>query len=118
MNIRRKKILESLVAFECDIESIRIELSEFPWDFDDELVIIKRMHVIRVMWMYLNNLISDKDIEKWANVVESRDDIGYDASSKHNIKKVVFELANPLLAYKLTPETARQIIRKMDVTIP
>jgi hypothetical protein len=36
-----------------------------------------------------------RDLERWANAIEGRDDIGLDTDAADALKEAIFELANP-----------------------
>jgi hypothetical protein len=62
-----------------------------------------------VLKSYLNGDISELDVELWANLVESREDI----SATPIVRQAIFELANPDLEGKLTHETAERLIGRL-----
>lgn len=47
----------------------------------------------------MDNEISIKELNEWANVIEMRDDIGFE---DEEVKQLIFELANPEINEELT----------------
>ncbi len=60
------------------------------------------------MKRYLAGEISTQEVEDWANLIECRDDIGYE-----DVADVLHILANPLITYELTPAVAAQLIEEL-----
>jgi hypothetical protein len=48
--------------------------------------------------MYSDGKISSQELEDWANLIESRDDIGFDSKK---LQDIIFKLANPILYGKI-----------------
>lgn len=106
--ISRKETLADLVEFRKTPEELQAALKGFPWDSEVELVQLERQHVSSVLKRYLTGGISTQKVEDWANLIECRDDIGYeDVADALNI------LANPVITYELTPAVAAQLIEEL-----
>ena len=75
----------------------------------EELVVLTRNHVISILKRYLSSELSSEDIESWANIIESREDIGYEENFEELLNDKVFELANPLLTESLSENLAEKI---------
>lgn len=106
--IDRKKTLEDLLKYRRDPKKLRNILADFTWDSDEELVQLERQHVVAVLKRYLRGEISSKEVEDWANLIECREDIGYE-----DIADVVHVLANPAITDELTRAIATQIIAEL-----
>ncbi|HBA89724.1 MAG TPA: hypothetical protein DCZ75_17580 [Geobacter sp.] len=105
----RKKQLEDLLRYRMSPKELRDILADFPWDSDEELVLLERQHVTAVLKRYLRGEISSKEVEDWANVIECREDIGYE-----EIADVVHLLANPAITEELTETIATQLIAELE----
>jgi hypothetical protein len=87
-------------------ESIPVSISrlrQFPWDSDRALVVLTGNDLARMLDRYLQGELSNMELEEWANALEGRDDIGYEPSTDDNLRRIIFELANPLLATPIGP---------------
>ncbi len=109
----RKLCLRELITFKKDIESLRINLSSFDWDSGEDLVILKPGHIKMVLSRFITNEISSGDIYEWANLIELRDDVGFDPASEDKVKVLIFELANPEITQELSVERANEIIQQL-----
>ncbi len=106
--ISRKKTLEDLVEYRKTPEELWDVLKGFLWDSEEELVQLERQHVSTVLKRYLTGEISTQEVEDWANLIECRDDIGYE-----DVADVLHILANPLITYRLTPTVAAQLLDEL-----
>ncbi len=92
--MNRIKVLKSLVNFEKSLDKIKEDLKKFSWD-SDELIFITKRDINKIIEKYKNNEISKEELIKWANIIECREDIGFDESNEKEIQKIIFALANP-----------------------
>lgn len=105
----RKVTLEGLIRGDLPVPEARVRLGRFPWDSDTELVTLTRHDLVRIIDRYLSGGIDGGDVEQWAEAIEGRDDVGYEASVADRLRQVVFELANPDLAVPLGPLRAAEL---------
>lgn len=70
-------------------------------------------HVIRMLERFLSGELTSGDLERWANAIEGRDDIGLDTDAADALKDVIFELANPTLQGATTEESARAWVTRL-----
>lgn len=77
------------------------ELSEIietiPFDIDD-LIEINELHLLNVFLKYKFGVLTEDDLEIWANLLEVRDGFYF---SSDKIKNLIYEIANPILVTKL-----------------
>jgi hypothetical protein len=103
----RTMALLALLLAERPIQTLLSELDDFPWDSPVELAVLNSQHLVDLLHRFLAGDLSAEDVESWANAVEGRDDIGYEAAFEAELKECIFQLANPDLGYPLTPELVR-----------
>jgi hypothetical protein len=108
---RRKQALEALLGFGGALSEISAVLAEFSWDSSSELVTLKGDKFSAILKRYLAGDLSASDVENWANLVESRDDIDYSAYSEE-----IHVLANPVLEGPITREVAMRYFEKCGET--
>ena len=87
----RKDILLDLVDFNLDISTLKSQLSLYPWDSEEELVLLTNNTLLKIIERALEGKISVNQLEEWANLVEWRDDI----EMSQSVVDVIFLLANP-----------------------
>jgi len=103
----RKIVLEDIIQLRGDLEDLKNELSQFPWDSEVFIAKIYRKDVIRVFEGYLNDVISNQEIEVWANLIECRDDIAFEDT---DLQEIIFEFANPEINGHLTKMRASELL--------
>ena len=99
---RREDLLRRLISFERPIAPLLLQLSEFGWDCQHELTQLTAQDTEKVIGRYLHGDATAAEIEAWENAVEGRDDLAV----TELVKKVVYELANPILVGPLSNEKA------------
>jgi len=109
----RKKALEALLAFE-QPDEFNAALTAFPWDSDAELVFLSAGHLKNVLSRFATGRASATEVEKWANAVEGRDDIGFERADMQRLRELVHELANPILTQPLTRERAVKLLTNIS----
>ena len=107
----RKEVLTDLVCFKKDLLSIKNELSQYPFDSAVTIIIINRDQLCYILKQCVEGRISYKELENWANIVECRDDVGFEETE---IKAIIFELANPEINGKITEDRLKQIIYNFE----
>lgn len=108
----RKSILERLLWLEGPLDEIVNHLSAHEWD-SEQLVALEKQHIINALQRYIAGEIDGITVECWANSIEIRDDIAFSQCGAKVIEDTLYELANPDLTEKLTPERAKWLIRRL-----
>jgi len=97
-----------LVEFMGDLEEISNSLSRFPWDSDDELVKLESRHLESALSRYLSGELCASSLEKWANLIECRDDIDYEEFAEQ-----IRVLANPIITEEISSALARTMLKTL-----
>ena len=97
--MKRKEILNNLINYGEPIEDLKKYLEGISWDCDTELVLLKSKHLKQMFSLFITEKIKENILEDWANLIEGREDIGFE---NDNIKNIIFELANPVLYGDIT----------------
>lgn len=108
--IDRYVVLQALVSFARSISELRGLLGSIEWDFDGCPLVMNRGHFRKVLERYLNGDLSSQDVEDWANLVEGREDIAFEAGDAQLLHEIVYELANPELTEHLSNQRAREVV--------
>ena len=103
-------ILLNLINFTKDISAIKSDLAKIGFNSESELVTITQNTIANIL-----NRVADKEIsydllEEWANLIECREDIGYEDEI---LQEIIFELANPCLYGKIDKEKIYMILDKI-----
>ena len=104
----RGKVLQELIEFRRKPTEMHAILEAFEWDLEEELVQLEKIHVVAVLQRFLHDEVSREEVENWANLIECRDDIGYE-----EVAEVLHVLANPEITDKLTKEVAARLIHEL-----
>lgn len=105
----RKHALRKLLSGEID----KRELESFEWDSEQELATLNVVDMARMLEGYLSSFVSQSEIEEWANLIEGRDDIGFEKENELVLREVLFEIANPELTKPLTLQSAKEALKKL-----
>lgn len=109
----RKDVLNDLVHFDGSLSDIIKELLLYPFDNEDNIVTLKNMDILNVLSRYVEGIFTSQDIYNWAEMIEGREDIGYEAGYEDVLKNFIFELANHEINYELNIERAKELIEKL-----
>jgi hypothetical protein len=112
--IRRIKLLRRLIENLDEAVSVSRELQQFVWD-SGELVVLRRSHVVGVLSAYRAGEASAFDVDRWANAIEGREDIGFEANHEMALHEAIFQLGNPGLEGILTEVSAHELAAKLSV---
>lgn len=107
----RTKALWDLLSFSVSNEEIKTRLSKFCWDIEEPLVILTRNNLIDVLLRLQQKQLTDSEVEEWANIIESREDIRFEESVT---KQFVFELANPVLYGRISDEKISEMLSALN----
>ena len=110
----RSECLLELVEFPASLNEAKVRLSQYAWESEQELVLLRPEHVISVLQRFVRKEISAAEVEDWANLIEGREDIGLEARSEEMCSAAMHELANPLLTRQLTSESATEWIQWLE----
>ena len=105
-------VLKNLIDLSAPIEQIKESLKAIQWNSDTS-VLMSKNSVIQVLSRFINDEISHQTLEKWANLVESREDIEFDPICPDDIKTLIFNIANPELQGLFTKDVANSWLQKL-----
>ena len=99
----RTAAIEALANISVPIPEAVSCLAKFPWDSETELVQLNHERFRNVLLQFKQGVLSEAEVENWANALECRDDVGFATSF---LRELLHELANPLLTQRLSSEQA------------
>jgi len=86
--------LNSLISFDLPLDALSDALQAFTWDWSElPLAHLDGGAVLAVLRRWTRGEITDGDVEAWANLLEGREDVAFDAAAA----TAIFDLANPEL---------------------
>jgi hypothetical protein len=110
MNNDRSSAIENLLNFSRPLDELHRKLSDFEWDFDGVPIVLRPEHIVHVLRRYLCGELHPSMVERWANLIEGREDISFEGKHEKWIAETVYELANPALTAQLDITRARELI--------
>ena len=105
--------LSDLLTLSCSPSEAAEALSSFAWD-SDGLAQLGREHLRNAVRAFVERRYSAAELQRWADVIESRDDIRFEPADAALLKEVVFELASPEFEGALTDQRAAQLLLTME----
>ena len=104
-------ILLDLVHFKNNIDTLKNMLSQIGFDSEIELVSMSRDNIVEILQRSLDKKISFLELEEWANLIECREDIGFEDKKT---QEMIFKLANPYLYGKLDEKQVLSYLNELD----
>ena len=104
-------ILLDLVHFKNNIDTLKNMLSQIGFDSETELVSMSRDDIVEILQRSLDKKISFLELEEWANLIECREDIGFE---DEKTQEMIFKLANPYLYGKLDKKQVLSYLNELD----
>jgi hypothetical protein len=111
----RYKFLQELFEFEKPLDTISAQLKSLDWDFDGEPLVLEKKHVASALNLYISGAKSANQLERWANLIEMREDIDFGEADEKLINDTIYKLANPELEGELTLERCKQYLNKLNL---
>lgn len=111
---KRIEVLHEVLGLSRSPEELKSLLSEYDWDCEKPLVELRTSHVLNVLTRYLRGELNEQQIEDWANLIESREDVSLEGDSRDILESSIYELANPYLTQPLTKERALRLSQQME----
>ncbi|MEJ1334501.1 MAG: hypothetical protein RPU37_00485 [Candidatus Sedimenticola sp. (ex Thyasira tokunagai)] len=110
----RMDILKSLVSLSDSLDEISSGLAKFDWDYEGNPLVVKSQQIIEVLQRHISGKVDVKDIERWANMLECREDIEFDESNEEQLENVIYCLANPELEGAINVDLCKQFVRNLS----
>jgi hypothetical protein len=111
-NQKRKQILHRLIQLDGDLETIQKELKSFAWDANEYIIVVTMNDLKAVLTQYLEGKKTIDELERWADLIECREDIDFEDSQENKIKTIVHHLANPELNGKVSVDIVRAWLKE------
>lgn len=90
----RRTILASLLAFDRPLSELNDALDGLEWS-DEPVETLRRKHIAAVVRRFASATLTAGEVEAWASLVESREDLGFEPRHEEAIADALFDLGNP-----------------------
>jgi len=111
----REALLTHLIEATIPTQIAEEKLKKFGWDANAAKAVLTRMNITHVLSLYLEGKMTGTQLESWANAIEGRDDIGFEAGYESVLSEAIHQLANPLLTLAITTENMRDLAAHLGV---
>ncbi len=108
-NAGRLNLLKDFINYKDTSDKIQHDIQSYLWDFEGKPALLGAKDIARVLKLYLEQKITARDIGRWANFLECRDDV----HAHESIADILFELANPDIEGELTEARAKSILLEL-----
>ena len=107
---QRTEVLKDLVAMRRPLDDALQAVRALPWDSDRDLVVVGPSEVALLLTRFLQSEVTAADVERWADALESREDVTVDPALPGDI---MFALATPELEGSLTTTRAEELLVRL-----
>lgn len=113
MDRERQSVLIKLLESPGKTRELVDSLRRYPWDSDAELATLTSTHIHDALSAYIQGSLTETALEQWANAIECREDIAVQDGRDGAVRVALHKLANPALEGAMTPESARELQRRL-----
>ncbi|HCD52813.1 MAG TPA: hypothetical protein DEQ34_10220 [Balneolaceae bacterium] len=104
----RPELVRKILEWNSNHRKFEQELSSFPWDYSGPQIRLEKSHITSIFNRVLEQKLSNKDLEEWANFIEVRDDIDLG-----EYEELIFKLANPAINGKMDDILINKILAEI-----
>lgn len=109
----RSALIKEIAQIGANYCEYKREIQKYPWDCENELYLLTKTDVLSVFSRFLSGELSSDDLENWANFLECRDDLGFEAKYEDELSEIVFLIANPDINYSIDVELIHRLKDKV-----
>jgi hypothetical protein len=109
--MERTDILNNLISFSQPAKDLANQLAHLNWDYDGEPVVLRGAQIENVLLRFLAGGLNSAELEDWANLIEGREDIIFEAEWEDTIEDVIYCLANPILQGEITNSLCEKLLK-------
>ncbi|WP_143105056.1 hypothetical protein [Amycolatopsis regifaucium] len=102
----REEALRDVVELRAPLRQAVDRLVSFGWDSDSELVVFEPKDAVNVLQSYLSGGLDVAGVQLWAETLEGRDDLGFQAENGNILKEFLFQLSSPEICGPISNEMA------------
>jgi hypothetical protein len=91
----RAEAVQHAIAFDASLETLGRQLARFEWDAPAPLQVLTATHIVAVLDRFLRGSLSAEEVGGWAELLENREDIGFEPETENVVWDAIWCLANP-----------------------
>ena len=109
----RGPLLRRVVAYEMPIEPVLEALANLPYDCERDLVQVTPRDVVSMIDRCARGDLSIDQLTDWADLLESRDGVGFAPPHAEHISEALFRIGNPTLQGAVTHQVLSDLRAKL-----
>lgn len=113
----RLEAVRDLIELRDTLSNCRNRLLQFPWNFEGQATVITRLDVETVLTSFLQGKISSKDLEEWADLLELREDVAYEADHREWLNFALFNLSDQHLNGAISATSVSELLSLDEETV-
>jgi hypothetical protein len=98
-----------VVRYQTPLEETLVLLRTYGWDSEEELVTLTAADVVALIDRFLTGELSARQVQHWAELLELRDDVGFEKRWAEHLALAVRQLATPEVFGTITPSLLRRM---------
>ena len=110
----RHTLLTELLAINRPLALITQELSEYPSGSNEEILELRRAHIVDACRRVLSGNLTTFDLSRWADTLEGREDLKYQEGKEKELATALFELSSPEINSPLNSQFLTDLITRLD----
>jgi hypothetical protein len=110
----RPQAVRALLSYSVPLAALKQQLAPYPWDSEEDLAFLTPSNVVDVLRRFVSDQLTAADVEAWADCIEGREDVGFEAEHSYMLAGFVFDAANPDLNGAITSEWAEGWIERLS----
>jgi hypothetical protein len=109
----RSELIKGIAQIGANYSDYKMEIQKYPWDCDSELYFLTKEDLLSVFSRFQSGELDSVTIEKWANFLECRDDLGYQIEHEDDLREIIFLLANPVINYSIDAKLVTELTEEI-----
>jgi len=107
-----RAVIQEIILFAKPVDELARLAAQLPWDPDGSAPVdLTDQDLVRVIVRFQKGVLAASDIEQWADLLESREDVHVASEAG---EEVLFEMANPLLNAGDVAEQAQSWMKRLS----
>jgi hypothetical protein len=109
----RRGRLDDLLHLRRPVAAVLFALADLGWGGDGDAAVLRRDHAASVLHRYVAGELGAQEVAAWATALRGRADVGFEPGAEEALKRLLAELADPMLTQPIATESARAWVDKL-----
>ncbi|MCO5965484.1 hypothetical protein [Sinorhizobium meliloti] len=94
--MNRVTALSALMKLDRPLQEVRGYLPAFGWDAE-AVITLSRFDLVAILQRFSTGELDAATVQEWADTIECREDIQFEAGHEESVASAIHDLANPCL---------------------